>query len=155
MKSSLRKTKPSIIVRALGQAFILPTFACLAVLSLTSLSHAEVYRSVDENGTATFTDAPAENSQAVEIETTNQFSGQDALDTHRSAVPQFHQPLSKDTPPTSSNANEDVLAERIKACEASNKVDCSTATIQDQIDEENYRQTEDGRKQQHTIHNGR
>lgn len=125
----------------------------------------QVYRYVDAEGNVLFTDQRPEGAEPVTVPSGNQYEGREAARRARAASsnrgtedegrPQA--PRSRSDTASGSGRQEqpsqEQLQERIAACERSNVADCSPSTVLRRLEEERYRMTPEGRRQQQAVGN--
>lgn len=121
-----------------------------------------VFRHVDAEGRVYFSDQPADGGERIELQPGNRFEGREASQRVRSAS-ERRAPRDLDQPQQvdegiarEEEAAEDeaaLLERRIRECEQSNIADCSRETVKRRIEEERYRQTPEGRRQQQAVGN--
>ena len=128
-------------------------------------SSGQVYRYVDADGNVLFTDQRPEGAEPVTVPRGNQFEGREAAERARAASEASRRGAEDEPADQEVQAGgapeaereqkslQEELEERVAACEQSNVADCSPATVLRRIEEERYRQTPEGRRQQQAIGN--
>ena len=129
------------------------------------LPSGQVYRYVDAEGNVLFTDQRPEGAEPVTVPSGNQYEGREAARRARAASsnrgredegrPQAPRSRSDAASGSGRQAqpSQEQIQERIAACERSNVADCSPSTVMRRLEEERYRMTPEGRRQQQAVGN--
>ncbi|WP_111655726.1 DUF4124 domain-containing protein [Isoalcanivorax indicus] len=150
----------AVLLLALGWAS--PVFAGADEQAEALPERGAMFRHVDADGRVYFSDQPGEGGERVELPQGNRFEGRQASERARSASEQrSRRDLERPQQVDESVAREQeaardeaaLLEQRIRECEQSNIADCSRETVKRRLEEERYRQTPEGRRQQQAVGN--
>lgn len=122
-----------------------------------------IFRHVGPDGRVLFTDQPLEDAEPVDIRQDNRYGGHEATERVRGAAARRASGRDLGNPQqvdeslaAEGEAAEDESAQleaRMRDCRRSNIADCSRDAVQRRIEEERYRQTPEGRRQQQAVGN--